>query len=224
MSLKPDGHNVGFNSGEAAGQTVWHVHIHVIPRYLGDVPDPRGGVRHVIPDRGNYLTGLDSKPVERKQARPVAGLSLTTGPPVSQLWNQLSHRLIGAKRVDILAAFVQESRLYVIEQHLFELLRGESNVRILVGDYLWSSGPAALKRLCDWQERVCPAEEYAVRLQVGLVEMSKQPDHPQSFHPKAWRIMDSQKCFIEVKSSNLSRAALETGVAWKLLSTEACER
>lgn len=50
----PDGYNIGFNVGEAAGQTVMHLHIHVIPRYAGDVDDPTGGVRLVIPDRGNY--------------------------------------------------------------------------------------------------------------------------------------------------------------------------
>lgn len=54
---KPDGFNVGFNVGAAAGQTVMHLHVHVIPRYLGDMEDPRGGVRHVIPERGNYLRG-----------------------------------------------------------------------------------------------------------------------------------------------------------------------
>jgi diadenosine tetraphosphate (Ap4A) HIT family hydrolase len=53
--LEPDGYNVGFNAGEAAGQTVMHLHVHVIPRYRGDMPDPRGGVRHVIPSKGNYL-------------------------------------------------------------------------------------------------------------------------------------------------------------------------
>ena len=51
----PDGYNVGFNAGAAAGQTVMHLHIHVIPRYESDVEDPRGGVRHVIPAKGNYL-------------------------------------------------------------------------------------------------------------------------------------------------------------------------
>jgi len=51
----PDGYNVGFNAGIAGGQTVMHLHLHVIPRYVGDVPDPRGGVRHVIPGLGNYL-------------------------------------------------------------------------------------------------------------------------------------------------------------------------
>jgi diadenosine tetraphosphate (Ap4A) HIT family hydrolase len=52
--FKPDGFNVGANCGEAAGQSVWHAHIHVIPRYKGDTPNPRGGVRHVIPLKGSY--------------------------------------------------------------------------------------------------------------------------------------------------------------------------
>ena len=43
--LKPDGYNIGINVGEAAGQTVFHLHIHVIPRYTGDVDNPRGGIR-----------------------------------------------------------------------------------------------------------------------------------------------------------------------------------
>jgi diadenosine tetraphosphate (Ap4A) HIT family hydrolase len=50
----PDGFNVGANCGEAGGQSVWHAHIHVIPRYTGDVPDPRGGVRGVIPYKAGY--------------------------------------------------------------------------------------------------------------------------------------------------------------------------
>lgn len=50
----PDGYNIGINIGELAGQTVQHVHIHLIPRYKGDVENPRGGVRGVIPDKQNY--------------------------------------------------------------------------------------------------------------------------------------------------------------------------
>ena len=53
-ALRPDGYNVGFNAGAAAGQTVMHLHVHVIPRYVGDVVDPRGGVRGVIEGRRNY--------------------------------------------------------------------------------------------------------------------------------------------------------------------------
>ena len=51
---RPDGYNIGINDGPAAGQTVPHLHIHLIPRYQGDQPDPRGGVRWVFPDKAKY--------------------------------------------------------------------------------------------------------------------------------------------------------------------------
>ena len=47
--FSPQGFNVGVNCGATAGQSVWHAHIHVIPRYLGDVPNPSGGVRNIMP-------------------------------------------------------------------------------------------------------------------------------------------------------------------------------
>jgi diadenosine tetraphosphate (Ap4A) HIT family hydrolase len=50
----PSGFNVGVNIGRDAGQTVMHAHVHVIPRYTGDVEDPTGGVRNVIPGKGRY--------------------------------------------------------------------------------------------------------------------------------------------------------------------------
>ncbi len=50
----PAGFNIGVNDGPAAGQTVPHAHVHVIPRYAGDVPDPRGGIRWVIPEKARY--------------------------------------------------------------------------------------------------------------------------------------------------------------------------
>ncbi len=50
----PDGYNIGINDGAAAGQTVMHLHIHLIPRYTGDMNDPRGGVRGVIPGKQQY--------------------------------------------------------------------------------------------------------------------------------------------------------------------------
>ena len=52
--FQPDGFNVGINSGESGGQTVPHVHIHLIPRYKGDMENPRGGVRGVIPSKQKY--------------------------------------------------------------------------------------------------------------------------------------------------------------------------
>ena len=53
-TVAPAGFNVGINDGASAGQTVAHAHIHVIPRYAGDVPDPRGGVRWVVPAKAAY--------------------------------------------------------------------------------------------------------------------------------------------------------------------------
>ncbi len=50
----PTGYNIGINDGADAGQTVAHLHVHLIPRYHGDRPDPRGGVRWVLPDKANY--------------------------------------------------------------------------------------------------------------------------------------------------------------------------
>ena len=54
QNYNPDGYNVGINCGEVSGQTVPHVHIHVIPRYVGDMENPRGGVRGVIPSKQKY--------------------------------------------------------------------------------------------------------------------------------------------------------------------------
>lgn len=58
QDMSPDGFNIGINDGLAAGQSVPHLHIHLIPRYKGDVPDPRGGVRWVIPEKADYWTQL----------------------------------------------------------------------------------------------------------------------------------------------------------------------
>ncbi|MBU0688334.1 MAG: HIT family protein [Gammaproteobacteria bacterium] len=53
-AFHPDGYNIGVNVGPAAGQSILHVHIHIIPRYKGDVENPQGGVRHVIPKKAHY--------------------------------------------------------------------------------------------------------------------------------------------------------------------------
>ncbi len=54
IEYKPDGYNIGMNCGEYAGQTVFHFHCHVIPRYKGDMENPRGGVRHCVKGKGEY--------------------------------------------------------------------------------------------------------------------------------------------------------------------------
>lgn len=52
--FSPDGYNIGINCGKAAGQTIMHLHIHLIPRYSGEMDDPTGGVRYVIPNKAKY--------------------------------------------------------------------------------------------------------------------------------------------------------------------------
>jgi diadenosine tetraphosphate (Ap4A) HIT family hydrolase len=52
--FQPDGYNIGINDGAAAGQTIPHLHLHLIPRYTADQADPRGGVRWVIPQKADY--------------------------------------------------------------------------------------------------------------------------------------------------------------------------
>jgi len=66
----PDGYNAGVNCGEAAGQTVMHLHVHLIPRYRGDMKDPRGGVRGVIPGRQIYRSDRRSTPLSQSETKP----------------------------------------------------------------------------------------------------------------------------------------------------------
>lgn len=55
----PDSYNIGINDGPSAGQTIAHMHVHLIPRYRGDVEDPRGGVRWILPDKADYWSRKD---------------------------------------------------------------------------------------------------------------------------------------------------------------------
>ena len=162
---RPDGYNIGVNVGEAAGQTVHHLHVHVIPRYSGDVPDPRGGVRHVIPSRGNYLTPLPPLPDSRTRSALVAG-----GADDPLLPHLLSH-LDRATGVDIAVAFALESGVALLEEHLRDVLDRGGRVRLLTGDYLGVTEPAALLRLLDLQ---------------GKVELRIFQSAGTSFHPKAY--------------------------------------
>lgn len=57
VEYRPHAYNIGINDGPAAGQTVPHLHLHLIPRYTGDVSDARGGVRWVIAEKADYWTG-----------------------------------------------------------------------------------------------------------------------------------------------------------------------
>ena len=139
--LAPDGYNVGFNAGEAAGQTVDHLLIHVIPRYYGDMSDPYGGVRHVIPSKGNYL---------RPAAEPYA---LVDGQD-RLLRDDLLRCLRDPRfdRVDLLVSFVMKSGLEQLHGGLVDALDRGARIRVLTTDYLTVTDADALARLLDLAE------------------------------------------------------------------------
>src|SRR6516225_8630296 len=136
--LQPDGYNVGFNAGAAAGQTVGHLHVHVIPRYRGDVTDPRGGVRHVIPGKGDYL---------QSAAEPYALVDGQDRLLRDDLLRCLRDRRFD--RVDLLVSFVMKSGLDQIHGGLVDALDRGATVRMLTTDYLTVTDPDALARLLD---------------------------------------------------------------------------
>ena len=84
--LRPDGYNIGINDGAAAGQTVMHVHMHVIPRYRGDRPDPRGGIRWIIPEKADFQAAL------RRPARMTISSNGARRPPRSSFSRSPSSR------------------------------------------------------------------------------------------------------------------------------------
>jgi superfamily II DNA or RNA helicase/diadenosine tetraphosphate (Ap4A) HIT family hydrolase len=185
---RPQGYNLGINVGRAAGQTVPHVHLHVIPRYDGDVPDPRGGVRYVIPGKAHYLS---------ERADLVTG---GAAPEDRQLVNLLKAQIRLATHVDILSAFIQRSGLELILPALQDAADRGRTVRILTGDYLGLTDPGALRIILDMP----PAVQAFVFESQG-----------QSFHPKAYIFRHEDEGGLAfVGSSNLSRPALTDGIEW----------
>jgi superfamily II DNA or RNA helicase/diadenosine tetraphosphate (Ap4A) HIT family hydrolase len=205
LELRPDGYNVGFNAGEASGQTVMHVHLHVIPRFRGDVADPRGGVRHVIPGRGNYL----------EPRSPALSTGGDTDPFSRHLWPLFTT----ATEIAIVAAFVTETGLEILEEHVLQALRRGTRVRLVTGDYLGFTQVAALRELLFWSrmhgDGAADAEAPA-GLNVRVIETARADGSERAFHPKSWQFHAPEFGVAFVGSSNLSRSALQTGVEWNL--------
>ncbi|MDP2311744.1 MAG: DEAD/DEAH box helicase family protein [Pseudomonadota bacterium] len=207
LELHPDAYNVGFNAGEAAGQTVMHVHVHVIPRFHGDVEDPRGGVRYVVPDKANYLR-------QRAEILPDGDLG-------GSFYLALAPLLARATRIDILAAFVQDSGLALIEPAVQEALTRGARLRILTGDYLDITQVDALRRLDDWAsataaERGADTDALAIAGDLHARVIETRHLGGRSFHPKAWHLQGEDFGVTFVGSSNLSRSALHDGIEWNL--------
>jgi superfamily II DNA or RNA helicase/diadenosine tetraphosphate (Ap4A) HIT family hydrolase/HKD family nuclease len=197
---RPDGYNVGFNAGDAAGQTVHHLHVHVIPRYVGDMADPRGGVRHVIPSRGNYLAPPRQLLYDGPQ-RPLA--------PV--LTDAFADPEIDDVRLAV--SFVLSSGLRVLDEALLALLsRPDTTLRLLTSDYLDVTEPTALRRLLADQQTF-PGLQVRLFLTDGL-----------GFHPKSYLVSSRRRPGLNhgfVGSANLSRSGLESAIEWTLRTADA---
>jgi superfamily II DNA or RNA helicase/diadenosine tetraphosphate (Ap4A) HIT family hydrolase/HKD family nuclease len=194
---QPHGYNVGFNAGAAAGQTVAHLHIHVIPRHLGDVADPTGGIRHVIPGRGNYL------------AAPQPELPPLVDGQERTLRLELVACLRSGRfdRIDLVVSFIMKSGLAMISRQLEDAITRGAYARILTTDYFQITDPDALTQLLDLADVLGDA------LTVRVFH-----DDTTSFHPKAYLFWSSDGTIARgfVGSSNLSQSGIDGGVEWSV--------
>jgi superfamily II DNA or RNA helicase/diadenosine tetraphosphate (Ap4A) HIT family hydrolase len=195
----PSGYNVGFNAGVSAGQTVPHLHVHVIARYDGDMADPRGGVRHVIPGKGNYLADV---PVVSPLVTPAQGRMKL------ELLRCLADERLD--RIDLLVSFVMRSGLDLIAARLDEALARGAHVRLLTTDYLGITDTSALGFFLDRLDNPAGA--------AGRLSARVFSDPSTSFHPKAYIFTHAATGdgVAFVGSSNLSRSGIEHGVEWNI--------
>jgi len=211
---QPDGYNIGINVGAAAGQTVPHLHVHLIPRYSGDVADPRGGVRHVIPQLANYLAEQTPEFHVNRNATSTHRPSHFTRGEIDPLLPHLKSAIDRAAQVDFCVAFIKQSGVDLLRGHLQDLLERQGCVRIITGDYLDVTEPQALEDLLELGPKL---ELYVVECTPGM-----------SFHPKAYLFYTSDQLTTShsatnhsgtghsayIGSSNISRMALLAGIEW----------
>jgi superfamily II DNA or RNA helicase/diadenosine tetraphosphate (Ap4A) HIT family hydrolase/HKD family nuclease len=217
--LSPDGYNIGINAGEAAGQTVMHLHVHLVPRFHGDVDDPAGGVRFVIPAYGDYRQPgtlprpSGPPPAWLPPAKPTSRLAV--GGEHDPFVRHLRPWLARARQVDIVAAFVQGSGVDLLATDIIDALRRGTRFRVIAGDYLHITQSQALRTLLDWAHLATTSDDPDPgTFDVRVVETAAIDG--RSFHPKSWRVETAEGGVAWVGSSNWSWMALAKGIEWNL--------
>ncbi|MEY4544388.1 MAG: hypothetical protein RL685_583 [Pseudomonadota bacterium] len=192
QELHPTGYAVSFQVGQSYSTADAATHIHIVPCF-GTPPAPSFGITRQQP----LATGGDRDPLE------------------AQLWPLFAH----ATDIAIVAAFVTETGLDVLEPSIFAALRAGARVRIVTGDYLGFNQVDALRQLLGWSQLELDDQEDAGEggeLRVRIVETALADGTERAFHPKAWLFESSGSGAAFVGSSNVSRSALQTGIEWNL--------
>ena len=188
--------NLGMNDGRLAGQTVPHVHLHLIPRRFGDIHDPTGGVRGVIPDRRDWK--------RFRQYPPPPARGLLAGSPHEALETELLLAFDDAVTVDMAVAFLSKSGIDIIEEQCRDVLaRPLARIRIISGDYLGFNAPQDLRRLLG----------FGTQLELWVYETNAKA----GFHAKSYMFKDEAgRKTAFVGSSNLTARALQSNVEWNI--------
>ncbi len=200
----PDGYNVGFDVGAAAGQLVRHFHVHVIPRFGGGGSGQSGGLRFVASE-------FDSLSL------PNAGtgdIELIDSADERLLKVELLRALItdAFDRIDILVSFIMNSGLNLLVRRLGNALERGATVRVLTTDYLNVTDPSAIARFLDLKRTA------ELTTGSGSLDIRVFADPSTSFHPKAYLFWSSNSSMARgfVGSNNLSQSGIAGGVEWSL--------
>lgn len=231
---QPDGFNIGINVGEAAGQTVPHLHLHIIPRYQGDVPDPRGGVRYVIPHKANYLKPTTDSPdnipskSEAGPANETVRVQHQHGDDLGKITKVLPKSPV-KRSADIGdSALVRGERDPLLPHLQYELetaaaadlsvafiqRSGVELLRPYLIDMLQRNG--TIRILTGDYMNVTDPDALAELLDLdGPLQLRVFQASAISFHPKAYLFQHpDQQGTAFVGSSNLSHSALRSGIEW----------
>jgi len=193
----PEGYSVGFDIGTTTARSDGRFHVHVVPRYLGELDDlGSGALSFALARHGDSVT-------------PAPSSTLVT-PSDGRLKLELLRCLVRSDldRIDLVVSFVMRSGINLIARHLDDALERGARVRLLTTDYLEITDPSALGFFLD---RIGARG-------LGSLEAKVFSDPSTSFHPKAYIFSSSASKggVAFVGSSNLSHSGITSGVEWNI--------
>lgn len=198
-----------------------HAHLYVYP--TSSVGSPSGDQSAVVgtavhEKSAAYVTTINAK---------GKGEPLVVGGKEDPFGKRLAPLFRGATGINIVSAFLMDRGLCLVENDLFAALEEKANVRLLTGDYLKVTQPAALKRLLHWQDIASGEGEEETdtgSFEARVVEVASLEHSAKTFHPKSWLFQRPEGGVAFVGSSNISGSALGEGIEWNLRVERARDR